>query len=559
MENPNLSEEPFIPPYYMLVIALVGLVVALLVFFTQPSFSVVGWGGLGIAALSFIGWVLMAPQQARAVLTGRAARFGGLSVIVTIIVLVALVLLYILIRGQDWRLDLTERDTFSLTTESEEAIVGVGVDPNIRPVKLIAFYDASQAGRRDQDVLLFEDYQRTSEGKVTYEFVNPDQNPALAQQYGIDGPGQIMVVGQTEAGELDIENAEKVNFFSQDELTNAILRVAASGDFRAYFLSVTDGLELDDSTPTGMNTLNDALVNQYGWTMEPVSFLQLIGDEPDVLLNDPAADGDVLVVAGGSAELTDVELQVITDYLDAGGSVIIYAAQSINPDNTALAADPELNEYLFNNFGVRFNNDIVLDATQAIQTPLLPAIVDFSRNNYVTQNFPTGTYMIMELPRSIEVASSLPGDVTVDELARTSAEAYSKTDLQAVIEGVIDAAETDPKGPFVVGAAAQNTTTGAKVILFGSASIPTNQFANANRVMNLDAAFNSLIWATNFNDYFAQVTIQSQQRPEDTPISVDQQTNSLINLITIVLMPFGILLVGLVVWWNSRETALKKG
>ena len=46
-------------------------------------------------------------------------------------------------------------------------------------------------------------------------------------------------------------------------------------------------------------------------------------------------------------------------------------------------------------------------------------------------------------------------------------------------------------------------------------------------------AFNSLIWTTNFNDYFTQITVQQQQRPQDPPIFADQQTMRNINFITI--------------------------
>lgn len=557
--NPTQQEEAFFPPWIMLALTAGGLIVALLVFFTQTTFTVVGWGGLGIAALSFVAWILMNPQEAAAVFTGRTARFGGLSVIVTVLVIVALIVLYIFIRGRDWEFTLTERESFSLTAESTTAVNGIGVDPNVRPIKLIAFYDTAQAGRRDQHSLLFEDYQRISSGKITYEFVNPDQNPALAQQYEITAPGQIIVVGQNESGELDVENAELVSFFSQDELTNAILRVAASGDFRAYFLAVTDGLQLTDTNSTGMATLNDALTSQLGWTTQQVSFLQLAGEDPDVLLNDPAADSDVLIIPGGSAALTDDELKIVTDYVDAGGSLIILAAPSLEPDTTVLAATPALNEYLYTNFGMRYAENFILEPSQYIQSPQFPAAVDFSRNSIITQDFPNGYYMLFNLPRSIEVAPTLPSDVVVDELARSSAEAYAKTDLQALLDGEIAAAETDPKGPFVLAATAENAVTGAKVMLVGSESLAMNDFALGNQIVNFATITNSLIWATNFDDYFAQVNIQSAPRPEDEPIRVDQQTNSLINLVTIVLLPFGILAVGLAVWWSNRETGLKKG
>jgi cellobiose-specific phosphotransferase system component IIC len=118
-QTPDLSpktneDEAFIPPYYMLILAVVGLVVALAVWITQPTFTVVGWGGLGITVLSLVAWVLMAPQQAKAFITGRTARFGGTSILVTLIVLVALIAIYTFIRGQDIRIDLTQRNEFSL-------------------------------------------------------------------------------------------------------------------------------------------------------------------------------------------------------------------------------------------------------------------------------------------------------------------------------------------------------------------------------------------------------------------------------------------------------------
>jgi ABC-type uncharacterized transport system involved in gliding motility auxiliary subunit len=551
----SMEEEPFIPPYYMLILALVGLVVALIVALTQPTFTVVGWGGLGIALLSLVAWVLMAPQQARAFITGRTARFGGVSFIVTVVVLAALVALYTLIRGLNLRVDLTERDTFSLTTESRTAIQGLGNDPKLPRVKIFAFYGSTQANRRDQDTLLFEDYQTTSQGKISYEFVDPDRNPTLAQQYNITSPGQISVVALGEDGQPNLQNAQKLTFLSQDQLTNAILRVAASGDFRAYFLKVENGLELTTTGPAGMSILNNTLTNTYNWKTQQISIFQISAPDSTIKLNDPTADGEVLVIPGGSKPLTDDELKIITDYVDQGGDLIIYAAPSINEEKTSLSTGEKLSEYLYTNFGLRFAENMILDRSLSFQNPVFPVSVDFSRNNYITQSFPTGSGIVFELPRSIDVAPTLPQNVTVDELARSSAQAYAKTDIQAIIDGNIDPADTDPQGPFVLAAAAENTATGARIVLFGSTSIPINNYAQLNNAMNANAALLSMVWTTHFNDFFATVTIQSQQRPQDTPIFVSQQTGSAINLVTIFLLPFGLLLIGFLVWWNSREPA----
>lgn len=570
-QTPKVNEQPeaFIPPYYMLILALVGFVVALGVLVTQPTFNVVGYGALGIAVLSLVAWVMMAPDQARAAVTGRTARFGGTSLLVTVIFIIALIAIYVVIRGRDWRVDLTESDTFSLTTESRQAIAGLGADPNVPGVKILAFYGATQAGRRDQDVLLFEDYATASAGKISYEFIDPERNPAQAELYNITGPGQITVAAVQGDGTLDSENAELVTFLAQDQLTNAILRVAAQGDFRAYFLNVDGGLQLTDGGSSGMSLLNDFLTNRYDWTTQQVSLFDLMPQDSEIKLDDPAIDGKVLVIPGGDSPLSDDEMAFISDFVNSGGSLVVFAAPSVRASadsegqtslaqNQPLALAGNMSNFLWENFGMRFTDQVILDPTQSVQSPLIPVATDFSSTSFITQGFLTNQEgIVFELPHSIEIAPTLPENVTIEELARTTAESFAKQDIQTVLqtEGAIQAAEDDPKGPFVLAASAENTATGARVVLFGSQSIPSNSFAMGSGIVNLDAAFNSLVWATRFNDFFSTVNIQSAARPQDTPVFATDQELRNISLVTMLLLPFGVLAIGFLVWWNNRERA----
>jgi hypothetical protein len=569
-ENPNMpnEQEPFIPPYYMLILSLVAFVIFVIVALTQTTVNVVGWGAIGIAILSLVAWVFMAPQQAKAVITGRTARFGGVSILVTLVFMAALVAIYAIVRDQNWRADLTQSDTFSLTDEGRKAIAGLGADPKLPKVQMIAFYGASQASSRDQDTLLLEDYSKTSSGKITYQFVDPDRNPALATQYKVTRPGAISVAKVNEDGQPDIENAQLVSFFNQDDLTNAILRVAASGDFRAYFLTVDGGLKLDDTGATGMSILNESLTKRYNWKTQQVSLFELTGTDSKVKLNDEAADGEVLIIPGGDKPLTDDELKVVTDFVDKGGSLVIFAAPSVTATtddqgassataNKPLALADNLSNYLYTKFGIRFVDNLVLDPTLAVQSPAIPVTTNFSSSNYITSAFTANRDgIVFQLPHSIEVAPTLPENVTVDELAKTSDASFAKTDIQTVLDGDTTQADTDPKGPFTLAAAAENSQTHARVVLFGSSTVPTNNFASlGSGVVNLDAAFNTLVWATRFNDYFSTVTVQSAARPQDTPVFANDQVIRNINLFTVFVVPFGVLAIGFLVWWTNRERA----
>jgi len=561
-QTPNTApetrdEEPFIPPSYLLILSGIGLLVALGVFFTQPSFTVVGWGGLGIAALAFFAWVLTAPEQARAALTGRTARFGGTSLLVTFVVIVALIAIYVFIRQQNWRVDLTERDSFSLTEQARQAVAGIGADPNTPQIKLIGFYDSTQAGRRDQDTLLLEDYARTSGGKITFEFINPDQNPALAQQYGVTTPGQIVVVALDEAGTPDIENAERVTFLTQDQLTNAVLRVAASGDFRAYFLSVDGGLRISETGQAGMSTLNSILTNQLDWTTQEVTFFQLLAPDTQINLLDPLADASVLVIPGGSRPLGEAEIAFLRSYIQNGGRLVVFGAPTFTGEFVSLATDPEFNAMLAETAGISFESSIVMDPSLSIQSPTIPVAVDLSRTSFVTTNgVGQQSGLVFEVPLRIAVRPF--EGVTIDELARSTQNAFARTDFASVVRGEVTKTDDDAQGPFVLAAASSNPATGARVVLFASTSIPINAFAFSSNIANLNVALNSLVWATNFNDFFTQITVQSPQRPQDTPIFVDQQTAAFVNLLTIFVLPFGVLLVGVLVWWNGRPRSLNR-
>ena len=145
--------------------------------------------------------------------------------------------------------------------------------------------------------------------------------------------------------------------------------------------------------------------------------------------------------------------------------------------------------------------------------------------------------------------------MTVTSLVRSTAAAYAKTDLQAILDNNIDKADSDAAGSARAGSRRRKFADRSARRPLGSTSLANDQYALFQGIDNLSVAFNSLIWATNFNDYFTQITVQQQQRPQDQPIFADAQTLRNINFITIVVLPFGVLAIGILVWWNNRERA----
>jgi len=399
---------------------------------------------------------------------------------------------------------------------------------------------------------LFDDYKKNSNGKIDYKFVDPEKEPQTATLYKISTSGSIAIAKLDAQGNPDTKDAQVVTSTDQGQITNAILKVSASGVFNAYFLNVQDG------TASKMSVLKTNLSSRYGWTTKDVSLVQLTSpDNKDINLNDPNVTGQVIIIPGGSAPLADAELKVIQDYVAKGGDLIILAGTNLNTDKTSLATADNLNNWLKTDFGISFDKDVVIDKTQAFQSPLIPVATNLDSGSFITSNgIPVGqAALVFEVPNSITVQATLPANITVAKLAQSTSAAYAKTNLQDVLDNKIDKADGDASGPFVLAASAENTQTHARVILLGSTSLGDDTYASFQNIDNLSVTFNSLIWATNFNDYFTQITVQQQQRPQDQPIFADAQSLRNINFITIVILPFGVLAIGVLVWWNNRERA----
>jgi len=168
-------------------------------------------------------------------------------------------------------------------------------------------------------------------------------------------------------------------------------------------------------------------------------------------------------------------------------------------------------------------------------------------------------FMLFETAHSIDVSPTVPTDVTVSQLVKSSKDSYAKTDpatFTATDPAQLDPKDTDPKGPFVMATASENTKTGARVVLVGSQYVPGNQFIalRGTQVVNDELALNSFFWTTKFDEFFTKIPqVQAQQKPQDAPIVMDPQTARTVNFLLIVVLPFGVLLIGIIVWWLGRE------
>ena len=554
MQQNTSSSEPIIPPTILLIAAAVGLTVAAGSAFINQELGFAGFAGLIIALFSMIFWAVMNPQAVRNIFKGRFLQFGGTAGIVTLVLAVALVLIYVLVRQAGLRVDLSQNSNFSLNEQGQQVVTLLGQDPTTPKIKITTFFGAAQARNRDLAAVLLDDIQTQSNGRITYEFVDPDREPLTAERFQAE-TGQSAVSLLKEDGTPDLENTKLVSSLDQQTLLDALISASAKGDFRAYFLKTDTRISTADSGASGASIFATELTDKYKWKVEEVTPLDVQSGNVDI--NAPS-DGRVLVIPGGLDALPDDQAKVITDYLSAGGSALLFADFNVQGE-TDLVTSPNLNGYLEENFGFRINNDLVLDQKNALPQDSTTMVV----GNFGTTGLTTGytsevNGLLMRLAHSITISSALPQGVTVTPIVSSNDGSYIKANLDFTAPTAPNLAPTidDQKGVFVLGVQAENANTGAKIVVFTTPSLIFNGFFQYETAggRNFDLARRSLFWAAGYENFAANIaSLPSTQSAQELPIIATDEQLGTINFLSVIGVPLGVLFVGIAAWWLRRE------
>jgi len=395
-------------------------------------------------------------------------------------------------------------------------------------VSVIFFYKDGSEGLADtrrsfQD--LIQKYQDES-SKVKLQFVEVNQNPKLAESYGVTkGSGVVFLEYQGRKARI-----EKVD---EQELTGAMVKVTREKDKKVFYLIGHHERDFEDSKEaTGLSLFKKLLEsNRY-----EVGALDL-NQTPEV-----PTDADLLIIAGPEQALVDHEIQAIEKYLSRGGSVIM-ALQG--KDNSGLSQ-------ILKKVGLSYQQKIVV---QVMDTPLGRAInptstpiSDFSATNPITKPFGKSEFVLMRLPSYLEKSSTVPTGITIDEFLKTDSKALAYAD--SGFEG-----KSQP-GPFTVGDMVkgdytQSLNTDAKTIpfqmvVFSDVDFLSNQMLYKN--LNRDLALNTVASLVKENDIISI----SPKEVDVTKLTLTPTQFYIFIFGFIIPLPLILLIFSGVLWYRRR-------
>lgn len=498
-------------------LAIAAAVASIVLYVLQREWNLPLQISLGLVVIGLALFGILDPGRVRVLLTGRTARYGSNAVILVIAFLGILVVVNYFVYNNDQRWDLTEDKENTLAAETLEVLNTL---PN--PVVAKAFYSTGTSTAQAESLL--DQFAFQSDGKFTYEFIDPVSDPVAATEANITQDGTVvLVMGETQ---------EPVEFVTEEEVTSALVRLMNPGENVVYFLTGHGEFDLEDGGDDSFAQLKGMLEDKN----YSVSSLNLLAT------NVIPTDVDVIVIGGPLVSLADSEIALLSEYQNNGGALIVME-EPIPLTQMGDGADL-LADYLEQDWGVILGKDIVVDLNS--DQPFI-AFAGTYGTHVITQkmrNFATG----FPTARSVTVTDAISSGASQTQLIFTADQSWAETDFAALESGTIQPdTGIDTMGPLSLAVVAENFNNSARLVVFGDAEFATNGFITAYG--NADMIVNSIDWAAGQEDL---INLTSKERTERVLVTPKTSTLGLLFLGSMILLP-GIVLAGGVTAWIVRR------
>jgi len=341
---------------------------------------------------------------------------------------------------------------------------------------------------------------------------------------------------------------ERVNNDSEQDVTNAIIKVTRDRKRTVCFAQGEGERDIDDSGERGFSSAKAALgKNQY--------------ETKKVLLlreRKVPEDCSLLVVAGPEKDLLPEAIDAIRRHVKGGGKALVML------DPELKEATPNL-DALLKEWNVEAGKDVVVDVSGVGQLfgagEFTPIAIEYPYHE-ITKDFRVMT--AYHMARSMEAGKGSPEGVFAQDLVKTSPESWAETDL--TLKGRIQFDDgKDKKGPISLGVVATvrgpapspspspaaegaepPKTPEGRVVAIGDSDFASNPFLGFQG--NKDFFLNIAAWLAEDVDL---ISIRPRE-PEDQRLFLTRQQQQNVAWVALVVLPGFFVVLGVAAWWRRR-------
>jgi ABC-type uncharacterized transport system involved in gliding motility auxiliary subunit len=431
-------------------------------------------------------------------------------------------------KGKTW--DLTHKKIYTLAPQTVSTLKGLK-----EKVTAIGFIQSSHPNY-DAVQQYFQRYQREAPDKFEYVFKDPRKNPDLAAKYQLKENQTTVILTR---GEGPSAAHTALNVVSEQELTNALIKINAVGEQKVYFVVGHGEWPLEAASgPTpgeqgaSLSELKKTL-QQEGYA--PESF-NLVGKD------EVPKDAALVVIAASRSKFTPGEITVLKKYLDEGGRMLFFAEANLEAGLDKLLAE----------YGVQIDNGIVADDRFSVQSPYL--VISMFYGDHEITRILKQMQMNVEFPtaRGLTVLrEGIGAGAKPDPVVLTSPFAWEETRPDS--KPSPSPGEKTGQIPLVVAStrpvqsAASKRFDETRLVVFGDSELLLDM--NWGHEANRNLVMNAFAWATT---QVNKITIRPPDRDIST-LDVDNQLMSKIRFVATDLLPLSLLAVGLSIWLSRRN------
>jgi ABC-type uncharacterized transport system involved in gliding motility auxiliary subunit len=433
--------------------------------------------------------------------------------------LLILVVVNLIVYQNPTQWDLTEGKQNTLANETIDTLNALPA-----PVHAIGFFTTRTSN--SNTLALFTRIKTKSNGKFSYEFVNPETNPVKANQYKITQDASVVLVLQG--------RQEALSNPSEQELTNAMVRLMNPGQRAVYFLAGHGERDIQNPADKAYTRARTVLESKN----YSVKTLNLLAQ------NKVPNDALAIIIDGPTKPISSQEMSLLKAYLDKGKALVVMEDASLGSDPVT-QPDPLL-DYLANIWGITINNDLVIDPSSSQ--------IDFAIENAY------GSHPITDKLKSQNLVSFFPTarsltlnektmNVTATALVTTISSSWGETDFSALQNSEVSFDPSiDIPGPLTIAAAVQNSTTNGRIVIIGNSAYASDMYFD--QYGNGDLFINSVDWAAGQQNMINLTSNQPISRQMRMPKSF---TILLLAFVFIILIP-GLVIAGGVASWLVRRS-----
>lgn len=451
--------------------------------------------------------------------------------------------------------DLTANRLYSLTDDTKELVSNIGED-----VTIYVLANENQADSTLANTL--DSYEGLSSHiKVTY--VDPAVNPKFYTKYtdGSISSNSVIVESSKRSrvvdyndlyvSELDYSTYSQnvTGYDAEGQITSAISYVLSENMPKIYMVTGHGELELDS---TFTDVIQKANIDTE--TINLMDYDAVPEDAEAVFVNAPTED------------LSSDDAEKLLTYLNNGGDIFI--------NTTYTGKDMPNFDKLLDFYGVQVSKGLIIETAQNsyYQDPfyLLPSI----EYDTITSDIYSGNSYVFA-PYCQGLTFTEKEDVEVTPLLASSEKSYVRDDIENSTS--YDRQDGDEDGPFyiglsctaqVAGAASQEQETDesgntdaasgdvknseSTAIIFSCENLFTQE-ADTMVAGTNQKLFSGVLQAFETEDGESSSVVIPVKNYEVEYLTVSQSWISILALITVIVIPFGFLITGFVIWFRRRK------